>query len=90
VFDIRQPGVALRAEEKLARQQALEIARQVLQKLSFEQREAFILYELEGLEGQEIAELVAIPLGTVWTRLQAARKRFTRLMRQRLPEVPAL
>ena len=58
--------------------------REVLDKLPFAQREAFVLFELEGLDGQEIAELLAVPLGTVWTRLHHGRDKFQMLMRRRL------
>jgi RNA polymerase sigma-70 factor, ECF subfamily len=44
--------------------------------LSSEQRNVFILFELETLSGVEIAEALRIPLGTVYSRLQLARKAF--------------
>jgi RNA polymerase sigma-70 factor (ECF subfamily) len=46
----------------------------------------FILYELEELPGAEIARVLDIPLGTVWTRLRAARKRFRELWAARAAE----
>lgn len=39
-------------------------------------RVTFILYEIEGLSGEEIAQIQGIPLGTVWTRLHHARRDF--------------
>jgi RNA polymerase sigma-70 factor (ECF subfamily) len=36
----------------------------------------FVLFELEGLSGVEVASLVGVPIGTVWTRLSDARARF--------------
>ena len=56
----------------------------VMQDLSFKQREVFALFELEGLAGAQIAEMLEVPLGTVWTRLKSARETFARLMRRRL------
>jgi RNA polymerase sigma-70 factor (ECF subfamily) len=70
-------------ESQLERKQDLALALAVLQRLSFEQREVFVLYELEELAGAEIATLLDIPIGTVWTRLSAARKKFTVLLRKR-------
>ena len=35
-----------------------------------------ILFELEGLSGEEVAGVVGCPLKTVWTRLFHARQRF--------------
>ena len=43
-------------------------------------RTTFILFEVEGYSGEEIAELQGIPLNTVWTRLHHARKEFLRLV----------
>ena len=42
-------------------------------------RTAFVLFEIEGYSGEEIAELEQIPLATVYTRLHHARKDFLRL-----------
>jgi RNA polymerase sigma-70 factor, ECF subfamily len=47
--------------------------------LSEKQREVFVLYELEGLEGAEIASVLGIRLNTVWSRLRLARNRFRTL-----------
>lgn len=44
--------------------------------LSARRREAFLLYEIEGYSGEEIAALLGVPVGTVWTRLHHARKDF--------------
>jgi len=48
-------------------------------RLSLKQREVFVLYELEELEGAEIAVLLGIPVNTVWSRLRLARAAFRRV-----------
>ncbi|MCB9675230.1 MAG: sigma-70 family RNA polymerase sigma factor [Alphaproteobacteria bacterium] len=48
----------------------------VIQHLSPKQREVFVLFELEELDGAEIAEILDIPLNTVWSRLRLAREAF--------------
>ncbi|OJY15843.1 MAG: hypothetical protein BGO98_24570 [Myxococcales bacterium 68-20] len=48
----------------------------VLATLTDERREVFVLYELEGLTGAEIAELLGVPAGTVASRLRRARADF--------------
>lgn len=45
-----------------------------LSRLSEAKRTALILAEVEGLSCPEIARLLEIPVGTVWTRLHAARR----------------
>jgi RNA polymerase sigma-70 factor (ECF subfamily) len=56
-------------------QQLAELER-ILGTLSSEQRNVFILFEIENLTGEELAEMLRIPLGTVYSRLQLARKAF--------------
>jgi RNA polymerase sigma-70 factor (ECF subfamily) len=49
---------------------------EVLAAMPLELRTVFVLFELEGLEGHEIAALVGIPAGTVASRLRRARQEF--------------
>jgi len=49
---------------------------QVLNSLSPRHRTALVLRELEGLDYSEMAQVLAIPLGTVRSRLAAAREQF--------------
>ena len=60
----------------------VRLGRQALGRLSLKQREVFVLFEIEGLEGPEIAEVLGLPLGTVWTRLAHARRRFQKALRK--------
>ena len=48
----------------------------ILTTLEVEQRNVFILFEIENLTGEEISEALSIPLGTVYSRLQLAKKAF--------------
>ena len=68
----------------LERARASAAVRDVLDRLPFKQREVVVLYELEELEGGDIAALLGIPINTVWTRLHHGRKRFEELMRKRI------
>jgi RNA polymerase sigma-70 factor (ECF subfamily) len=48
-------------------------------RMSEKLRTTFVLFEIEGYSGDEIARIQDIPLGTVWTRLHHARKAFWKL-----------
>lgn len=50
----------------------------ILDELEPERRAAFVMFELEGMSCEEIAELSGVPLGTVYSRLHHARKSFDR------------
>lgn len=45
----------------------------LLNRLPAEQRAAFVLFELDGLTGAEIAEVQRVPINTVWARIHRAR-----------------
>jgi RNA polymerase sigma-70 factor, ECF subfamily len=44
--------------------------------MSEKKRSVFLMFEIEGLSGEEIASVVGCPLKTVWTRLFHARREF--------------
>lgn len=69
-------------EHELARVQASLLVRAALDDLPFKQREVFVLYELEELDGAAIADMLGIPVNTVWTRLHHGRKRFEERVRK--------
>ena len=52
-----------------------QVLKEALENLPVEFREVIVLRELEGLSYKEIATILAIPLGTVMSRLARARKR---------------
>jgi RNA polymerase sigma-70 factor (ECF subfamily) len=56
----------------------VRIAEAVLAKLPEEQRLVFVLFELEELSGEQIAEMLGLPVGTVRSRLRLAREIFQR------------
>ena len=57
-------------------QERLTLARRALDLLDAEKREAFVLACVEQRSAPEIAELVGLPLNTVYSRIRAARKAF--------------
>lgn len=57
----------------------------ILAKMSEKRRATFVLFEIEGYCGEEIATIQSLPLKTVWTRLHHARKDFIRMVSQLPP-----
>jgi RNA polymerase sigma-70 factor (ECF subfamily) len=51
----------------------------LLERLSEKKRTVFILHDVEGLPGDEIARIVGCPRKTVWTRLHHARRELQEL-----------
>ena len=62
--------------QRLEQNAALELLDALLAKMSEDQREVFVLHEIEELSGAEIAEVTGVNENTVWTRLRAARRIF--------------
>jgi RNA polymerase sigma-70 factor, ECF subfamily len=60
------------------RREDLELFDAALGTLDLDQRAVFMLFELENMTGDEIAQTLQIPLGTVYSRLRLARQRFKR------------
>jgi RNA polymerase sigma-70 factor (ECF subfamily) len=63
---------------ELEQRRRRELLERILEELPEEQRIVFSLFELEGLPGHEIAELLDVPTGTVHSRLRLAREGFRR------------
>jgi len=58
--------------------QRAAVAETILNRMPEPQRVVFVLFELDGLSGEEIAALLDISVGTVRSRLRLARERFQR------------
>lgn len=74
------PGPEQRAE----RTQAMKVLYELLEKLDEDKREVFVMAELEGLSGPEIAETLGANLNTVYARLRAARIAFEQAVARHL------
>jgi RNA polymerase sigma-70 factor (ECF subfamily) len=64
------------ADALLEEKQLRHFLDQILDGFTPELRTAFVLFEFEGFSEREIAELCAVPLGTVASRLRRARAAF--------------
>jgi RNA polymerase sigma-70 factor, ECF subfamily len=69
-------------EEQLDEQRARELLDVVLDRMAADLRVVFVLFELEGLEVREIAELEGVPIGTASSRLRRAREEFSALAKR--------
>ena len=58
------------------RRQGLLLLETILDEMPLEQRAVFTLFELDAMSGEDIAEALGIPLGTVYSRLRIARDQF--------------
>jgi RNA polymerase sigma-70 factor, ECF subfamily len=65
-------------EAALASRQAEERLALALDSLGAEKRAVLIMFEVEGIPATEIAEMIGVPVGTVYSRLSAARAEFAR------------
>jgi len=72
------------AREGSAKQRAAEtIVYRVLEAMSERDRTLLILFELEGLSGERIAEVLSISEDNVWVSLHRARIRFRKVVSKR-------
>jgi RNA polymerase sigma-70 factor (ECF subfamily) len=60
----------------MQRQEAQRLLRDVLDRMDIDKRAVFVMYEVEELSTMEIASVLGVPMGTVHSRLHAARKQF--------------
>jgi RNA polymerase sigma-70 factor (ECF subfamily) len=75
-----RPAAAVPVDELLVLRERRLLAEKVLGQLVLGQRAVFVMYEIEALPCPEIAELLGLPIGTVYSRLYAARKRIEKLV----------
>ncbi len=61
--------------DSLETKQKRALLERLLDGLNETQRAAFVLFEIEGSTGEEIASLQGVPINTVWARIHKARKR---------------
>jgi RNA polymerase sigma-70 factor (ECF subfamily) len=82
--DPPEQGVAPDQEQGFALSQARQQLARVLDGLDEEKRTVFVLFDIEGVPMDEVAEIVGCPLQTAYSRLYAARRKVeSTLSRQR-------
>jgi RNA polymerase sigma-70 factor (ECF subfamily) len=79
----REEAPAARAPDRLVEQaEAFAELQAILARMKPKQREVFVLFEIEELPLEQMAQVLACPLETVRSRLRHARADFERLRRQ--------
>jgi len=76
------PDRAATPEEAVVAQQAQARLRAVLDAMDLERRALFVMFEIDELPCEAIAEILGVPVGTVYSRLHAARKEFEAALRR--------
>ena len=72
--DDDRPSLLAAADDILVRREQREIAERALNRLEVAKRATFVMFEIESLSCLEIAELMNVPVGTVYSRLHSARR----------------
>ncbi len=85
VDDLREarasdPGIM--PDEALARAEGRRRLSAILDSMDLERRAVFVMAEVEEMPADEIAEVLDVPLGTVYSRLHAARKQFDQALKR--------
>lgn len=65
-------------EDNVERRRAKARMDEILDRMSLDQRAVFVMFEIDGMTGQEIADVMGCPLQTVFSRLRRARDVFER------------
>ena len=69
-----RPSAQAAADDILVRREQRELAERALNRLEVAKRATFVMFEIESLSCNEIAELMNVPVGTVYSRLHSARR----------------
>jgi len=70
------PAAGLDQEQATIRREALGLAYRLLDELAPERRAVLVMAEVEEMTAAEIAEILSLPLNTVYSRIRLARRDF--------------
>ena len=73
-----RPATLVAADDILVRREERELAERALDRLDVAKRATFVMFEIESLSCLEIADLMNVPVGTVYSRLHGARRQLER------------
>jgi RNA polymerase sigma-70 factor, ECF subfamily len=67
-------------EQDLAAAESRKRLEVLLDELELEKRAVFVMFEIDEMPCEEIAQILGVPVGTVYSRLHAARKSFQKAL----------
>ncbi|WP_235879728.1 RNA polymerase sigma factor [Polyangium aurulentum] len=67
-------------EDLIAKREAELRLAKILDAMDLDRRAVFVMFEIEEMSCDAIAATVGVPVGTIYSRLHAARKEFTRML----------
>ena len=79
---VDEPRTEANQEELATQRRALTLVDEVLSAMDPEKREAFVLYELEGMSVAEVAAAVGVPENTALYRLHRAREELAQRLKR--------
>ena len=77
VFEATDASLAANPERGALLRERVSQFEWVLDKLGLERRAVFVMYEVEGISAVDIADMLELPVGTVYSRLSTARAEFS-------------
>ena len=81
--ELPESGAGKDPEKSALEREAREELEALLSGLDLEKRAVFVMFEIEGFTAPEIAEVMGTPIGTVYSRLAAARGELEKAARRR-------
>lgn len=75
-----RPSTHAAADDLLALREERHLAEWALSRLGIEKRATFVMFEVEALSCDEIAKIMNVPVGTVYSRLHAARRQLEKVI----------
>jgi len=85
-LEIPENSLATRPDRLLREQEIKKAVEQSIETLPDHLKEAVIFYFLEGLSYREIAEILECPIGTICSRINAARQQLQRKLKHLIEE----
>lgn len=79
---IAEQAVQIEQVQQIHKEQQLDILERALALLSEKKRVVFVLYEIEELSMEEVAQVARCPVFTAYARLYAARREIKRVVRR--------